>query len=58
MAGEAVGAGIQRMRGFLQQLIIAGARIGTIEVPRIIDVDHESDLRLANAWLGSPETRT
>jgi NDP-sugar pyrophosphorylase family protein len=58
VAGEAVDAGVQRMRGYLQHLISAGARIGTIEVSRIIDVDHESDLRLANAWLGSPETRT
>jgi len=54
-AAEAVGQGVQRMRGFLKWLVARGSRIGAITVPRIIDVDHESDLRLANAWLGSPE---
>lgn len=57
-AAEAVGQGVQRMRGFLKWLVARGSRIGTITVPRIIDIDHESDLRLANAWLGSPEART
>ena len=54
-AAEAVGQGVQRMRGFLKWLVARGNRVGTITVPRIIDIDHESDLRLANAWLGSPE---
>jgi hypothetical protein len=53
-AAEAVGQGVQRMRGFLTWLVARGSRVGTITVPRIIDVDHQSDLRLANAWLGSP----
>jgi NDP-sugar pyrophosphorylase family protein len=56
-AGEAVGQGVQRMRGFLKWLVARGSRVGTITVPRIIDIDHESDLRLANAWLGSPEAQ-
>lgn len=54
-AAEAAGQGVQRMRGFLKWLVARGSRIGAITVPRIIDIDHESDLRLANAWLGSPE---
>ena len=54
-AAEAVGQGVQRMRGFLKWLVARGGRVGTISVPRIIDIDHESDLRLANAWLASPE---
>jgi hypothetical protein len=54
-AAEAVGQGVQRMRGFLKWLVDRGSRVGTISVPRIIDIDHQSDLRLANAWLGSPE---
>jgi hypothetical protein len=56
-AAEAVGQGVQRMRGFLKWLVDRGSRVGTISVPRIIDIDHQSDLRLANAWLGSPEAR-
>jgi NDP-sugar pyrophosphorylase family protein len=54
-AAEAAGQGVQRMRGFLKWLVARGSRIGAITVPRIIDIDHESDLRLANAWLGSPD---
>jgi NDP-sugar pyrophosphorylase family protein len=56
-AAVAVGQGVQRMRGFLKWLVARGSRVGTIAVPRIIDLDHESDLRLANAWLGSPEAQ-
>jgi NDP-sugar pyrophosphorylase family protein len=56
-AAEAVGQGVQRMRGFLKWLVVRGSRVGTITVPRIIDIDHQSDLRLANAWLGSPEAQ-
>ena len=56
-AAEAVGQGVQRMRGFLKWLVTRGSRVGTIAVPRIIDIDHQSDLRLANAWLGSPEAQ-
>jgi NDP-sugar pyrophosphorylase family protein len=56
-AAEAVGQGVQRMRGFLKWLVARGSRVGTISVPRIIDIDHQSDLRLANAWLGSPEAQ-
>jgi len=56
-AAEAVEQGVQRMRGFLQWLVARGSRVGTIAVPRIIDIDHQSDLRLANAWLGSPESQ-
>jgi NDP-sugar pyrophosphorylase family protein len=53
-AAEAVGQGIERMRGFLKWLVAQGSSVGTVAVPRIIDIDHESDLRLANAWLASP----
>jgi hypothetical protein len=52
-----VGQGIQRMRGFLKWLVARGGRVGTVTVPRIIDIDHEADLHLANAWLGSPEAQ-
>jgi NDP-sugar pyrophosphorylase family protein len=56
-AARAVGEGMQRMRGFLTWLVARGARVATVTVPRIIDIDHESDLRLANAWLGSPQAQ-
>jgi NDP-sugar pyrophosphorylase family protein len=56
-AAEAVGQGVQRMRGFLKWLVARGSRVGTITVPRIIDIDHQSDLRLANAWLSAPEAQ-
>jgi hypothetical protein len=45
--------GVQRMRAFLARLVESGARVAAIEVPRIIDVDRERDLRAANAWLTS-----
>ena len=56
-ATDALGRGIERMRGFLKWFAGGGARIATVVVPRIIDVDRESDLRLADAWLGSPEAQ-
>jgi CTP:molybdopterin cytidylyltransferase MocA len=56
-AGQAVEAGIQRMRGFLQRAVQAGLRTRAVEVPRIIDLDHASDLAAANAWLAAAEAR-
>jgi len=56
-AAEAVGRGVQRMRGFLSWLVERGGRVAGVTVPRIIDIDHEADLRLANAWLGSPQAK-
>jgi NDP-sugar pyrophosphorylase family protein len=53
---EAVAAerdGLCRMRAFLTRLVERGARVATVEVPRIIDVDRERDLAVANAWLTS-----
>jgi hypothetical protein len=32
-----------------------GARVATVEVTRIVDVDRRQDLELANAWLGSED---
>ncbi|HUL03685.1 MAG TPA: NTP transferase domain-containing protein [Gemmatimonadales bacterium] len=56
-AGQAVEERVERMRGFLKWLVARGQRVATVTVSRIIDIDHESDLRLANAWLGSAEAR-
>jgi NDP-sugar pyrophosphorylase family protein len=57
LAREAVDHGVERTRGFLKDLVARGRRVATVTVSRIIDVDHVADLRLANAWLGSPGAR-
>ena len=55
-AADAVSAGGHRMRGFLKAVVADGRRVGSVEVPRIIDIDRPSDLQHANAWLGARET--
>ncbi|HUK21223.1 MAG TPA: NTP transferase domain-containing protein [Gemmatimonadales bacterium] len=52
-ATNALARGVTRMRGFLRDFVARGARIATLSVARIIDVDHASDLRLANVWMTS-----
>lgn len=56
LADEALRLGVSRMRGFLDWLVRNGARVATIEVPRIIDLDRATDLSLANAWLAAPKS--
>lgn len=56
-AQQALEDRVERMRGFLMWLVGRGYRVMAVTVPRIIDIDHESDLRLANAWLGSAEAQ-
>ncbi|HET7791014.1 MAG TPA: NTP transferase domain-containing protein [Gemmatimonadales bacterium] len=51
-AAAAVSEGVQRMRGVLRRLVEDGARVGAVEVARIVDLDHADDLRLADQWLG------
>ena len=48
-ATAAVGVGVQRLRGFLAQLIAEGNRVQSVVVPRIVDVDTGADLALAAA---------
>lgn len=52
-ARDALADGVQRMRGFLQRLIADGARVATVEVAQIIDLDRRSDWELANTWMAS-----
>jgi len=52
-AAEAVRDGVERMRGFLQRLVAQGARVATVEVEKIIDLDRPSDLLAANRWLSA-----
>ena len=46
-------ASLHRMRAFLRLLIEVKAPVATVEVPRIIDVDHKRDLEAADRWLGA-----
>jgi len=55
-ARDALADGVQRMRGFLQRLIADGARVATVEVPQIIDLDRRSDWDLANTWMSSSDS--
>ena len=50
-AREALADGVQRMRGFLQRLIADGARVATVEVAQIIDLDRRSDWELAKTFM-------
>src|SRR5438552_1037402 len=42
-----------RMRAFLRLLVELKVPVATVEVPRIIDLDHKSDLEAAERWLAA-----
>ncbi len=42
-----------RMRAFLKLLVEVRAPVATVEVPKIIDLDHKRDLEAAETWLGT-----
>ncbi|HEY3219786.1 MAG TPA: NTP transferase domain-containing protein [Gemmatimonadales bacterium] len=44
-------ASLHRMRAFLRLLVELRAPVATVEVPRIIDLDHKRDLEAAERWL-------
>jgi len=44
-------ASLHRMRAFLRLLSSCASPVATVEVPRIIDLDHKSDLEVAERWL-------
>lgn len=50
LAAAAAAQGIQRMRGFLAWLVLAGLRIQAVPVARSLDLDRKADLEEANAW--------
>jgi NDP-sugar pyrophosphorylase family protein len=54
VAAEAVRT-LPRMRAFLRLLVRRGGPVATVEVPRIIDLDHKRDLDAAAAWLGAAQ---
>jgi NDP-sugar pyrophosphorylase family protein len=47
-------ASLHRMRAFLRLLVELRAPVATVEVPRIIDLDHKRDLEAAERWLTAP----
>ena len=53
VAEENLGAGAHKMRNFLSDLSRRGARVKTVVVAKTIDVDHPSDLDLAEEFLRS-----
>jgi len=50
-AREALADGVHRMRGFLQRLLEEGARVPTVEVEQVVDLDHVADLKAAEAMV-------
>ena len=54
-AGEAVDAGVQRLRGYLTRLIETQRPVRAVEVRRIVDVDTSADLALAVALVDGEE---
>jgi len=46
-------ASLHRMRAFLRLLVELKVPVATVEVPRIIDLDHKSDLEAAERWLAA-----
>ena len=50
-AREALADGVHRMRGFLQRLLEEGARVPTVEVERVVDLDRVADLKAAQAMV-------
>jgi NDP-sugar pyrophosphorylase family protein len=44
-------ASLHRMRAFLRLLVELRTPVATVEVPRIIDLDHKRDLEAAQRWL-------
>lgn len=52
LAGLAV-ASLHRMRAFLKLLVELKVPVATVEVPRIIDLDHKRDLDAAESWLAA-----
>jgi GTP:adenosylcobinamide-phosphate guanylyltransferase len=52
-ADQAIRDGGSRIRYFLGDLVKGGARIGTVEVARIVDLDHKHDIDTAEALLAT-----
>jgi len=47
-------ASLHRMRAFRRLLVQLRVSVSTVEVPRIIDLDHKRDLEAAERWLTAP----
>jgi hypothetical protein len=53
---QACREGGTRLRFFLSDLVREGARVGTVEVARIVDLDHKRDIDAADALLAAEAT--
>ena len=48
---ECIDQGVSRMRNFQRALIAAGMRLKAYSINKIIDVDHASDIEVAQAFI-------
>ena len=49
--GNCVAAGVNRMRDYQRALIAAGLKLRAYDFPKIIDVDHASDIARAREFI-------
>ena len=52
---ECIDKGVSRMRNFQRALIAAGMRLKAYSIDKIIDVDHASDIEVAQAFITSKQ---
>jgi hypothetical protein len=50
-AEEALADGVHRMRGFLGRLLDEGARVPTVVIDKVVDLDRLADLKAAEAMV-------
>lgn len=49
---DCIGRGVSRMRNFQRALVDAGLRLEAFPIGKIIDVDHQEDIKKAEAFIG------
>ena len=52
---QCIEAGVSRMRNFQRALIDAGMKLKAYSIDKIIDVDHASDIEVAQAFISNAE---
>jgi NDP-sugar pyrophosphorylase family protein len=53
LASQSLAAGVHRMRDFLRRLLAAGLQVESVDVARMVDLDHRRSLGLAEALLSA-----
>ncbi len=51
--GECIGEGVSRMRNYQRRLVSSGLTVRAWAIPKIVDVDHQSDIATAEAFINS-----